>query len=141
MKGHHMGGHTVAHLDEVDELIDGRCHYRPVRHHLGITAFGATAWTARAAGELIIDEHDEGDPTSDQELFLVMRGHAVFELDGERLDAPAGTLVFAPPGLKRTAVAEEPDTAILAIEGTPGKSVRAPWLGALGSPRPSLRGG
>jgi len=36
------------------------------------------------------------DPTADQELLLVLRGHAVFELDGDRLDAPAGTLVFAP---------------------------------------------
>ena len=26
-----------------------------------------------------------------------MTGHAVFELDGEELDAPAGTLVFVQP--------------------------------------------
>ena len=117
-----MVGYAVAHLDGIDEFVDGRCHYRPIRHHLGISAFGATAWTARAPGDLVIDEHDAGDPTADQELFLVVRGHAVFTLDGERVDAPAGTLVFAPPGLKRTAVAEEPGTAILAIEGTPGKA-------------------
>ena len=54
----------------------------------------------------VINEHDEGDPTADQELFLVLRGHAVFELDGDRVDAPAGTLVFAPPRTKRTATAK-----------------------------------
>ena len=48
-----MAGYAVAHLDEINELVDGPCRYRPVRHHLGITAFGATAWTGRAAGELI----------------------------------------------------------------------------------------
>jgi tetratricopeptide (TPR) repeat protein len=117
-----MAGYAVAHLDEIDELVDGRCLYRPIRHYFGITSFGATAWTARAAGDLIVNEHDEGDPTSDQELFLVLRGHAVFELDGDRVEAPAGTLVFAPPRMKRRAFAEEAGTTIVAIEGTPGKA-------------------
>lgn len=120
-----MAGYAVAHLDEIDELADGRCHYRPIRHHLGITAFGATAWTAHAAGDLVIAEHDEGDPTADQELFLVLRGRAVFELDGDRVDAPAGTLVFAPPRLRRTAYAEEAGTTIIALEGTPGAAYEA----------------
>ena len=51
----------------------------------------------------------------------MLRGHAVFELDGDRVDAPAGTFVFAPPRMRRTASAEEPGTTILALEGTPGK--------------------
>jgi hypothetical protein len=120
-----MTGYAVAHLDEIEEFEDAGCRYRPIRHHLGITAFGATAWTAHAAGDLIINEHDEGDPTADQELFLVVRGHAVFELDGDRVDAPAGTLVFAPPGTKRTASAREDGTTIILLEGTPGKAYEA----------------
>jgi hypothetical protein len=100
-----MADYAVAHLDEIEEFADVGCHYRPIRHHLGITAFGATAWAARTAGDLVINEHDEDDPTADQELFLVLRGHAVFELDGDRVDAPAGTLVFAPP---RPAPSEQP---------------------------------
>jgi hypothetical protein len=120
-----MAGYAVAHLDEIDEFADGRCHYQPIRHHLGITAFGATAWTAHAAGDLVIDEHDEGDPTADQELFLVLRGHAVFELDGDRVDAPAGTLVFAPPRMRRTASAGEAGTTVIAFEGTPGRAYDA----------------
>jgi len=120
-----MVGYSVAHLDDIEEFDDAGCHYRPIRHHLGITAFGVTAWTARAAGELVINEHDEGDPTADQELFLVLRGHAVFELDGDRVDAPAGTLVFAPPHIKRTASATQEGTTIIALEGTPGKAYEA----------------
>ena len=117
-----MAAYAVAHLDEIEELADAGCHYRPIRHHLGITAFGVTAWTAGAAGDPVINEHDEGDPTADQELFLVLRGHAVFELDGDRIDAPAGTLVFAPPRTKRMATAEEEGTTIIALEGTPGQA-------------------
>jgi hypothetical protein len=123
-EGDLVGVYAVAHLDELDELADGRCLFRPIRHSLGITAFGATAWAAHAAGDMIIDEHDEGDPTSDEELFLVMRGHAVFDLDGDRVDAPAGTIVFAPPGMKRSAFAEEAGTTILLVEGTPGEAYR-----------------
>jgi hypothetical protein len=118
-----MSGYEVAHLDEIDELDDGREPYRPVRHHFGITGFGITAWTAREAGDRIINEHDETD--SDEELYLVLRGRAVFELDGDRVVAPAGTFVFARPSVKRTAFAEEPDTTVVAVGGTPGKAYEA----------------
>ena len=116
-----MSGYAVAHLDEIDEMDDGREPWRPVRHHFGITAFGVNAWTARDSGDRIINEHDESDE-SNEELYVVLRGRATFELDGERVDAPTGTLVFARPGVKRTAFAEEPETTILALGGTPGKA-------------------
>ena len=119
-----MAAYAIAHVDEIGEFADAGCHYRPIRHHLGITAFGVTAWTARAAGDRVINEHD-ADPTADEELFLVLSGHAVFELDGARVDAPAGTLVFAPPRTKRTASATEDETTIIAVEGTPGKAYEA----------------
>ena len=117
-----MSAYAVAHLDEIDEMDDGRCPWRPVRHHFGITAFGVNAWIARDAGDRIINEHDESEPDSNEELYLVLRGRAVFELDGDRVVAPAGTLVFARPGVKRTAFAEEPGTTIIALGGTPGKA-------------------
>ena len=117
-----MSEYSVTQLDEIEEMNDGRQPWRPVRHHFGITAFGVNAWTGHNAGDRIINEHDESEPDSNEELYLVLRGHAVFELDGERVDAPTGTLVFAPPGVKRTAFAEEPETTILALGGTPGKA-------------------
>ncbi len=116
-----MSKHAVARLDEIELQDDGREPYRPVRHHFGITAFGVTAWTARAAGDRILNEHDEADDGS-EELYLVTQGHASFELDGEKVDAPAGTFVFAPPGVKRTAFAEEAGTTILAVGGKPGEA-------------------
>ena len=118
-----MSEYAVAHLDEIEEVTDGREPWRPVRHHFGITAFGINAWTARNAGDRIINEHDEAeDEDQQEELYLVQRGRATFELDGERVDAPAGTFVLARPGVKRTAFAEEPGTTIIAIGGTPGQA-------------------
>src|SRR6478672_11551910 len=116
-----MSEYTVAHLDEIDEMTDGRAPWRPIRHHLGITSFGVNAFTGSAAGDRIINEHDETNDLS-EELYIVQRGHATFELDGERVDAPTGTLVFARPGVKRTAFAEDPDTTIVAIGGRPGEA-------------------
>ena len=92
-----------------------------MRHHFGIRAFGVNAWTPPRAGDRLIPEHDEVDD-GNEELYVVVRGRAVFELDGERRDAPAGTLVFVRPGVKRTAFAEEDGTAILAVGATPGKA-------------------
>lgn len=118
-----MSGHAVTHLDEINEIDDGRCPWRPVRHHFGITSFGVNAFTAEQAGDRLINEHDESEEHDlQEELYLVQRGRATFELDGERMDAPAGSLVFVRPNVKRTAFAEEPGTTIVAVGGTPGKA-------------------
>jgi tetratricopeptide (TPR) repeat protein len=118
-----MTEYAVARLDEIDEVTDGRSPWRPVRHHFGITSFGVNAWTGHNAGDRIINEHDEAE--ENEELYFVHQGRATFELDGERVDAPAGALVFARPGVKRTAFAEEPETTILALGGTPGQAYEA----------------
>lgn len=117
-----MTRYAVARLEEIEVLTDGREPFRPVRHHFGITSFGVNAWTASEGGDRIINEHDESDSDEAEELYLVVRGRATFELDGEQVAAPTGTFIFAPPGVKRTAFAEEPDTTVLALGGTPGRA-------------------
>jgi hypothetical protein len=73
---HDLGGsmskYAAARLDQIEELTDGRCPWRPVRHHFGITSFGINAWTGREAGDRIINEHDESDADDQQEeLYFV----------------------------------------------------------------------
>lgn len=116
-----MSGYEVAHLEQIEEANDGREPWRPVGHHLGITSFGINTWTASNAGDRIINEHDEADDQQ-EELYFVLAGRARFELDGESLDAPTGTLVLVRPGVKRTAFAEESPTTILAVGGVPGQA-------------------
>ncbi|HYA09063.1 MAG TPA: hypothetical protein VEG24_05695, partial [Gaiellaceae bacterium] len=100
-----MSEYKVARLEDIEEIDDGREPLRAVRHHFGITSFGVNAWTAANAGDRILNEHDEDE---DEELYVVTEGRARFELDGELVDAPAGTFVFARPSVRRTAFAEEP---------------------------------
>jgi len=117
-----MAGWRVARLDEIEEASDGRVPWRPVRHHLGIRSFGVNAWTGHSVGDRIINEHDESGADDPEELYVVLHGRAQFELDGETVDAPAGTFVFVPPGIMRTAFAKEPETTLLALGGVPGQA-------------------
>jgi tetratricopeptide (TPR) repeat protein len=114
-----MKGWSVARLAEIPVQEDGRCPWRPIRHHLGIKAFGINAWEARAAGDRLINEHDEEGEA--EELYLVFSGHATFKVDGDEIDAPEGTLVFVQPAATRTAFAQEAGTTLLAIGAKPGE--------------------
>jgi tetratricopeptide (TPR) repeat protein len=120
-----MVGYAVAHVDEIEEIDDGRAPMRAVRHHFGITSFGVNAWIARQAGDRIVNEHDESEPDSQEELYLVLRGRASFEVGDEKVDAPAGTFVFVQPGVRRTAFGQEAGTTIVAFGGVPGKPYEA----------------
>lgn len=118
-----MTGFALAGLAEIDEIDDGRCPFRAVRHHFGITSFGVNVMTARADGDRLINEHAESEPESGEELYFVIAGHADFELDGARHEAPAGTFVHVLPGVTRTAFAREAGTSVLALGGgAPGRA-------------------
>jgi mannose-6-phosphate isomerase-like protein (cupin superfamily) len=118
-------GFSVLALDgTTGDENEGRIRVN-VRRELGIQAFGTTAYRSIEVGELF-PEHDEVGfriGNSDQEeLYVVVEGKATFNVDGEKIDAPAGTTVLVRPESKRSAVAEEPGTTVLAIGGTPGEA-------------------
>ena len=116
--------YRVATIDELQDIAYRQdTHMRPVRHHLGITAFGTNAWTAANEGDRLMPEHEEDEGR--EELYVVLRGRARFEIDGDTVDVPEGTLVFVPPQVNRTAFAEEPGTTVLAIGSTVGKAYEA----------------
>jgi len=105
------------------DATDGE--FRLVRRHFDVRAFGVNAITGGAGDELVEPHHERDDESNrtdgHEELFAVMSGHAVFTVDGEDIDAPAGMLVFVrDPALIRSARATVDGTAILAIGGPPG---------------------
>src|SRR5213596_3224515 len=106
----------VAHLDDIER----RGRDIPVREHLGIRAFGINAYTRGENGTLI-GEHDEAG-SGQEELYIVLDGNAVFEIDGDTIDAPAGTFVFVRPESVRKATG---DGTVLAIGGTPSEAYQA----------------
>ena len=120
--------YEAAHVDELDRLpVDKGLEWRPIRRHFGIRAFGVNAYTAEKPGDWVVEEHTE-TAHGHEELYVVVRGHARFTLDGEEFDAPAGTLVFLNDlKQRRSAIAQEAGTTVLAIGGRPGAHEISSW--------------
>jgi len=106
----------VARLDDIER----RGRDIPVREHLGIHAFGINGYTSDDDGTLI-GEHDESG-SGQEELYIVLDGNATFEVDGQEIDAPAGTFVFVRPDARRKATG---DGTVLALGATPGEAYQA----------------
>jgi hypothetical protein len=103
----------VTRLDDMER----RGRDIPVREHLGMHAFGMNAYTPGEDGTLI-GEHDESG-SGQEELYIVLDGTATFELDGQTVEASAGTFVFVPAGVRRKATGAG---TVLAVGGTPGEA-------------------
>jgi hypothetical protein len=119
------GGHRAVHVEDLQRIpVTGEGDWRPVRRALGITAFGANAFTADA-GQPVVERHDEQSPGAGghEELYVVLTGHAVFTVDGEEVDAPTGTLVLVEPGALREAAATADGTTVLVVGGRSGAAL------------------
>jgi mannose-6-phosphate isomerase-like protein (cupin superfamily) len=117
-----MAAIRTAHIDDIE--LHGEA-WRPVRHRLGVQAFGVNAWTGAQPGDEVIEDHVEetDSPSRHEELYFVLSGRAAFTVDGEDVDAAAGTFVFVPdPASRRAAVAREPGTTVLAIGAPRGEA-------------------
>ena len=113
---------NIAQVDELESIPVGErgLRWRPIRSRFGIRAFGTNAYTADV-GDEIVEDHTEAT-NQHEEMYVVVQGHAAFTIDGDRVDAPAGTIVHLPdPNVRRSAVAEEPGTAILAVGAKRGE--------------------
>jgi len=115
-------GYTILTLDELETASHRGSNLIPVRHELGFQPAGVNAWIADAGGQLI-PPHEED--SGNEELYAVVRGRAIFTVGEETADAPAGTLVFVPPLVFRTASAEEDGTIVFAVGGTVGEAFNA----------------
>jgi tetratricopeptide (TPR) repeat protein len=121
-----------AHLDEIAPVAGpGGLEILPVRVGFAIESLGVNAYRAPADGGRVIEEHNEltSGAGRHEELYFVARGHAMFTLDGEDVDAPAGTFVFvSDPKVRRGAVGVEQGTTVLVVGGVPGRAFQAsPW--------------
>ena len=113
---------SITRIDDLERYpIEGQdgLTWRPVRRHFDIQAFGVNAYTAEKAGQRVVEEHREEN--GHEELYVVVAGRALFMLDGEEHDAPAGSLVHCPPSTLRGAIAAEPGTTVLGIGAKPGE--------------------
>jgi tetratricopeptide (TPR) repeat protein len=120
-----------AHISELKFTFPNNTSWAMVRTRFDIKSFGVNAWIAEEPGAEVIGEHDElGERSGNhEELYFVSAGHATFTVEGDEIDAPAGTFVFVrDPAAKRKAVAKEADTTVLVAGGKPGEAFApSPW--------------
>ena len=130
-----MAGRTsIAKLDDVEPLrVWEGVIRRALRDHFEIEAFGVNAYTAPTPGVHVVEPHDHrgGSAGAQEELYIVLSGHATFSLDDEEVEAPAGSFVFVEPEVARSAVAREPNTTVVAFGAPPGRPYDPPpWPAA-----------
>ena len=112
-------GYTILSLDELETAPYRGSNLIPVRHVLGFRPAGVNAWKADTGGRLIPPHVED---SGSEELYAVVRGRAQFTVGQEEADAPAGTLVFVPPEVFRTAVATEDGTIVFVVGGWIGEA-------------------
>jgi hypothetical protein len=119
----HGSGWRALAVEDVEALPWRHTELRwlPLRHTLQTRIAGLAAFAAERVGQSVIEDHIEtSDGRGHEELYLVLRGQATFVVDGVELDAPAGTfLLVDAPGVRRSAVAAEPGTVVVAFGGPP----------------------
>jgi len=120
---------AVGAIADLPAVADGEPDdplWYPLQHALGIDTFGANLFVA---DQTLVEEHDERE-SGQQELYLVLDGSAVFELDGEeaRLERGDG-LAVTDPGVRRRAVALTAGTTMLVV-GAANGPFRSTWSAA-----------
>jgi mannose-6-phosphate isomerase-like protein (cupin superfamily) len=115
-------GYDILALDDLGRYPQDDALLLPLRMELGLRAFGANAWTA-AIGDHVVPRHTE--ESGDEELYVVVRGRARFTVGDRTFDGVPGTLVHVEAGVEREAIAEEPDTIVLAVGAPVGKPYEA----------------
>jgi mannose-6-phosphate isomerase-like protein (cupin superfamily) len=135
---------SVARLDEMEPQrgADDSRWFR-LRRDLDVGAFGINAYGADAR-QRVIEEHDELGTAAGkhEELYVVLRGSARFELDGKEHTVPAGGCVFvSETTVRRGAIAEEDGTIVLVVGGTPGEAYAVSAWEAAGDAYPIWQAG
>jgi mannose-6-phosphate isomerase-like protein (cupin superfamily) len=134
----------VARLDEMEPQrgVEGSRWFR-LRRDLDVGAFGINAYGADS-GQRVIEEHDELGTAAGkhEELYVVLRGSARFELNGEEHTVPAGSCVLvSETNVRRGAIAEEDGTLVLVVGGTPGEAYAVSAWEAAGDAYPVWEAG
>lgn len=111
--------YEILTLGEVGRAEHRGSNLIPVRYTLGYRAAGVNAWFADTDGQLV-PPHEED--SGNEELYVVVRGRASFTVGEETRDVPAGSLIFVPAGVHRTAVASADGTIVFVVGASVGEA-------------------
>ena len=108
-------GFSITHRSDFERT--GR--WSLARRSVGVTSFGLNL--VEIGPGYAIPEHDERD-RDQEELFIILAGDAVAQLDGRDYPAPAGTYVRCDPEIRRTIRNDGTEPVDLLIVSAPRSS-------------------
>jgi uncharacterized cupin superfamily protein len=130
-----MADYTVKRFDEMDAALGGA--FKRVRAELGVESFGMQILDLPPNLDQY-PEHDHAE-AGQEEVFLVLRGAAEIEIDGERVALDPENIVRVGPEARRKIYTGEQGARILALGGTAGRVYEAPASSRIGADAPVPR--
>jgi uncharacterized cupin superfamily protein len=111
-----MADYSVKTIDEMDAALGGA--FKRARAELGVESFGMQVLDLPPN----LDQYPEHDHAAagQEEVFVVMRGKAEIEIDGERVPLDPETIVRVGPAARRKIYTGDEGARILALGGVPG---------------------
>ncbi len=117
-----MGGYTVKSIDSMQSIHHGLVKLAGAE--LGVESFGVQVFDF-PAGFSDYPEHDHSED-GQEELYVVLRGTAEYEVDGERVTVDPGRMLLVSAGCNRRLLPLAEDVRILVIGCTPGSVYERP---------------
>jgi mannose-6-phosphate isomerase-like protein (cupin superfamily) len=117
-----MSSYAVKKIDDMETAFGGGM--RLARAALGVTSFGMQIEEFPPNFDQY-PEHSH-DEDGQEEVYLVLRGSAEIEIDGERIAMDPDTIVRVGPGVSRRIFSGPEGVRILALGGVPGAAYEAP---------------
>jgi mannose-6-phosphate isomerase-like protein (cupin superfamily) len=129
-----MADYTVKRIGDMEAIYGGG--FKRARAELGVEAFGMQVLDMPPNyGDY--PEHDHAE-SQQEEVFVVLRGSADVEVDGERFSIDPETFVRVGAEAKRKVYPGPEGVRLLALGGTPGRAYEPMPLTQLGAPDPFL---
>ena len=117
------GAAMIVALDEIpraSDPCDPSLDWRPVRHHLGIRAFGINAFLGAQAGDQVVERHDEDDGRPRGALRRRARRGALRRSTAPSTRCRPAASSTSRPAPRARRSPREPDTAVLVVGAAPG---------------------
>src|SRR2546429_562768 len=128
-----MAKYTIKRIDDMEAVFAGS--FKRARAELGVESFGMQVIDLPPNLDEQYPEHDHSDD-GQEEVYLVLRGAAEIDIEGDRLRLDPDTMVRVGPGVSRRIRTGSDGARVLALGGCAGKPYEAPDVSQLGAPDP-----
>ena len=127
-----MADYTAKRIDDIEAIYWGS--FKRVRAELGLESFGVQIIDLPPNADAY-PEHDHAED-GQEELYVVLRGSAEIDIEGERHPLDADHLAAVKAGTKRKVFPGDQGVRLMIVGGVPGKVYEAPGISELGAPDP-----